>query len=337
MSQLLVNPKLPPFPTRLDTEKPKTTDQTVKASPSRSTRDVAATFDLKPTSETKILTLENGKTYRMSGWTLPSGSIVNGNGAIIMCSANPAFILQNATDVRISDCFFVGSAFSESDASAINATNSSLLLRSCTFRNLNCAVKLVDCFQKNVQAPIVETCSFEHCGFGVFQTGDQSFSLIRDNCFENCHVGAYMAGGNYDVSGNVFEDCHCSLFRVKPSYSFTGPCIGAFIGNTCKFQKSSWPNVLNHNSKDVNLHAVVYDDEEHAPPLICSNTFVNCCPHIANCKSDIDYAIVGCSLLNDPPAVIGEACKESVSLCGWTVAKSNKRKREEESNEIPEL
>lgn len=335
MSHLQVNPKIPPFPTDFGTQPPvQTTSKEKSTKVDNGERAEKTSLSESESKSEDVLNLLCGKTYRFSGLKLPSGSYVNGNGAIILCGSDSAFVMENATNVRISDCFFVGNSFSDSTSAAISAANSSFILRSCTFRNMNTAVKMVDCYQKKASPPIVETCAFEHCGYGIMQTGDESFSLIRDNCFEDCHIGVFMAGGNYDCVNNIFDNCQCCLFRVKPSYSFGGPCIGSFMGNTCRLTRSSWPKTVQHNEKSVELQAVVFDDEEHAPPLICSSTFVNCCPHIANCKKDISYSLVGCSLLGTPPLIVGDDCKDTVSTVGCIMPKALKRKREDSDNDV---
>lgn len=334
MNQFTVNPKIPPFPLPFPdgSGTPQTkTYETLIREKVRTTRELLSEED-KLIMKNNVLNLESGKTYKIAGWNLPSEACVNGNGAVILCGTGPAFILEGSDNVKINDCYFVGNSFSESEEPCILTTNSSILLRSCSFKNLNSCIKLVDCNKKSLPV-IIESCNFMHCGTCITQLGDESFCMIRDNSFDDCHVAALMAAGNYYCHNNNFSNCQSCLFRVKSSRSLGGSCFGSFVGNTCEMKRSSWPRIAILDNKDYNLQAVLYDDEEHAPPLICSNTFLGCCPSILNCKKNIDYAIVGCNLFNDPPFVVGDDCKETVNTCGCTMLNSSKRKREED-NEI---
>lgn len=260
-----------------------------------------------------VLELERRCTYNFEALQLRRIHRVEGNGATIVCSGRvPAFVVRDIS-VTIRNCTFVAASRSDAEereeeesweSAALVAENASLKLDGCLFRNLSRVLSFRNCLF-DLSDLCIWGCRFVGCAICIEVDGFRTFLQILNNTFHDCQVGCVLLTAVYSLRGNYFFNCRCGLLHVdRGPQTFPAP-VGAFTDNVCVMVGSSWGDKLNWEGEEVELEAVVFDNENGLPPTLTGCTFVNCCPYLKNFSPDLRVHLGGCTLVNDPEVRVG--------------------------------
>ncbi|UVY83709.1 hypothetical protein NLU66_16075 [Brachybacterium sp. NBEC-018] len=178
--------------------------------------------------------LEAGARYELpAAVTLPSGTLVEGNGAVLVPSSREhgLFTLDRAADVTLRGLRLHGvpgldaeGALAEIDVPLETAHTA---IRSHRARNL----RVTDCdlvgwrgagiaatgdagddvFSYGLQ---ITGCRFEACTIGLSAADRSEYSLLASSVLTSCRLGVWCSSGNWTLTGTVIVGCHGALYSI---------------------------------------------------------------------------------------------------------------------------
>jgi hypothetical protein len=271
-------------------------------------------------AETPQVELTPGATYTVSSTIqLPSGTFIEGNGAVITVADDwtGALTATGAARITLRNIRFVGRS-----ADPLNMAPSyghvAVRLARCT------EATVTDCsFEHWLGAGLVVTgssadnyfayrvrvsgCAFERCYFGMSMTDRSEYSLLTGSIFSSCRLAIWNSSGNWSITGNVVVDCYGAYYSVAATSPYGAQSSdnwnhGALVGNTFNHSNGSggprWTSdaafAVGGTSRDLGPGIMV---ENLLPPTFTGNTLWYSNIRAVNIAGS-GWVLTGCALSN---------------------------------------
>ncbi len=193
-------------------------------------------------AETPQVQLVPGEQYVLAApVALPSGTLIEGNGAVIVPSSTThgAFVLDRAVDVtlrgvRLHGVPGLGGGAAGSpppiDVPLETAHTAIRAHRARNLRVLDCDLvgwrgaglaatgdRADDYFSYGLQ---IIGCRVEACHIGLSAADRCEYSLLASSVFTSCRLAVWNSSGNWNLSGNVIVGCYGAYYSIAATSPF---------------------------------------------------------------------------------------------------------------------